>query len=225
MLDKELKDILRQTLQATGARAARVVHDEPAAVGHIRPLGAGAFLHVELDTELEELEPLGAALERTARALRACARRYAVSPVPEIAVSPGDNTPRERVLERVKAYLSALCNVQYTLNTAVVHHGNLVSTAHELDELQESRLPFLVRLVDAESQKRSASSHADVWGQDYYARSFYYGACIIAFFDGPFALDFFRHRTRMVARELCALLPMLDDPPPSPAQIAPRPQD
>jgi len=58
---------------------------------------------------------------------------------------------------------------------------------------------------------------------DFYAVSFWFDACLIVFFSGPYSSDFMRHRARRVTRELANLLPELDDPTLDPVQAAPIP--
>jgi len=100
-----------------------------------------------------------------------------------------------------------------------------VASASPLDELLRDRLHFLTRLVAAEADKnKGKSSHAEVAGEDYFASSFYFGAYLVTFFDGPYSIDFVRHRSKQVRRELTHLLELLDEGPPDPASVAPIPE-
>jgi hypothetical protein len=110
------------------------------------------------------------------------------------------------------------------VNAAVVRHSELLSSAEPLDELQRERIPFTVKRVNAEAARRRTHSHAEVAGDDFFAVSFYFDAHLIAFFDGVYALDFVRHRAKLVTRELSHLLALLDEPPVDPAQAMPIPE-
>jgi hypothetical protein len=49
--------------------------------------------------------------------------------------------------------------------------------------------------------------------------SFWYDAVLVVLLVEPYAVDFVRHRTRQVARELTNLLPLLEPDPEAPAVI------
>ncbi len=189
------------------------------------PVGGGALLSAQFYRDPGDRDDeRAAALERTARALRACARRWDVPTLPPLVYPDRGVGGRQRALERVEAYLQALSNTHGMLNAIVTHHGQPIASASALTELQRERLPFMLKRVKAEASRRDGSSHAYIAGEDCFAQSFWFDACLIAFFDGPYAVDFVRHRTRLVTRELANLLPMLDDPDRDPAQVAPLPE-
>ena len=227
MFHDELRQRLLELCAETGAVDARITHARPGALPdagvHRVPLGVGAYLDVELSAEPSESQ--AAAIERAARALRDCARRWEL-PLPPLGGEPAAVPMRARIVGRIERFLRALTDVQGAANALVTVHGSLVASALPTEELQRERIDFMLRRVDAEVGRQvGESSHAELHGPDFYATSFWYGACLIVFFDQPFSLDFVRHRARMVTRELASLLPDLDDPPRDPARVAPLPPE
>lgn len=228
MLEDELRYLLRELLDTTGAAGAAVVHERPPIADRARvtPLGQGAFLRLHLGTTPCErtAEECAAAMERSARALRACARRWEISKIPELELWRADTSPPvDRINHRITTFLQALSNTQNAVGAIVTLHGRVVASCGNLEEIHWESVPFTIRRVAGEATRRRRS-HGELVGDDYYAVSFWFGACLVAFFSGPYAVDFFRHRTRLVLRELSQLLPMLDDPPPEPANLAPIPE-
>src|SRR5690606_21844098 len=140
------------------------------------------------------------AMERAARALRACARRWDVERVPACAVGSGPAVaPRERVMTRIVAFLRALANTQSAVNAVVTLRRDIVASSHPLTDEQIASIPFTIRRVDVEAG-RSRSSHGELAGDDFYAVSFWFHAHLVVFFAGPYAVDFARHRARLVTR-------------------------
>lgn len=223
MLESELRGILRELATEVGAERVSIVREEEDgadAKGAI-PLGGGAFLVLESGPpEGAEAE---AAVERAARAIRACARRWDADVIP--ALVAGAAAPSaDRVRERIDVFLRGLVGDQSADNAIVSLRGHVVGAAHEPDELQVDRVPFMLKRLDAEAGRlKGKSSHAEISGDDFYAVSFWYGAALIAFFTKPFSLDFVRHRARRVTHELSLLMGDLDDPPRDPARVAPVP--
>lgn len=221
-LTDETRAILRELVTDTGATAAETT-DEPgppeAGGDGVRtlPLGGGVFLRVEMPAETSgRSEDLEACLERATRALRTAARRWD-EPVPLIAVGPGYGTRHDRVIERITSFLQALAAMQHADNALVVHRGKVVASSRPLGELEEARWPFIARRAAAAADKAAGSSHAELADPDFFALTFWYGAALIIYFTGAYAVDFVRHRARRVARELADLLPDLDPDPASPA--------
>jgi hypothetical protein len=132
---------------------------------------------------------------------------------------------RARIVARIEAYLKALVNMQHAVNAVLVLRTDAVATAEPPTELQRERLTFLLKRMSAEERKRRGeTSHAELVGDDFYAVSFWYGACLVVYFDAPYALDFVRHRARRVTHELASMLPDLDEPPHlDPVQTSPLP--
>lgn len=269
VLEDEVRDLLRELLDTTGATKVAVVHppgDEPGvpADEHQRvvPLGKGAFLCLDFRLRPPPLEAgasrerllrmmrgqstaapdrghgasrgngldprkeahIAEAVERSARALRACARRWGAERVPACALGSGASVPaRERVKARILAYLQALTNTQSAINAVVTLRGRAVASSLPLTDTQRASIPFTIRRVDVEAN-RTKSSHGELVGDDFYAVSFWYHACLLIFFAGPYAVDFVRHRARLVTRELAPLLAWLDEPPPSSTNVAPIPE-
>lgn len=237
MLLDEIRQLLRELASDIGATRTEVVHSRPMSRAdnvRISALGGGAFLCVELasgdgadgiyDRRLQGQSDLqvAAAMTRCVRALRACARRWECARVPVCADSRSADMPVDRVRERIVSYLQALANGHGAHLVLVTVGRDIAAASSPPDELSRERIPFIVRRVEVEAGRRKRS-HADVVTVDTYAQSFWFDACLIAYFSQPFAEDFIRHRTRLVTRELIPLLTMLDDPPPSPAQVAPVP--
>ncbi len=225
MLDDELRTILIDLAATVGAATVEIAREEAAApaaqAGQRRrtlALGAGATLVVQLagppDSETD------AAIERAGRAIRAATRRWQaeVAPPMQSGAPPAHAT---KVVDRMRVFLEALCGSTGADAAAVVRHGKLVASAGPLTPLQEDRLPFTVKLVEAEALKQTNSSHAFLFGDDYYATTFYYGAALIGFSSRPIAPDFVRHHVKRVCRELSHMLALLDEEPPDPAHVIP----
>ncbi|MCG8422701.1 MAG: hypothetical protein MJE77_32695 [Proteobacteria bacterium] len=205
---------------------------------HVVPLGSGAFLSVEfaipsitdihrpdsgVSARLDD-DARAQAIEVCVRSLRASARRWGESRVPNIALNSSQAPNRNRVEKRIRVFLQALVNMQYAVNAVVAVRGKVVTSAMQLADEQRASLLFTQRRLQAEASRGQKSSHAELTGDDFYAVSFWYDACLIAFFSAPYAVDFVRHRARLVTREISLLLPLLDEPPPAGASAAPIPE-
>jgi hypothetical protein len=238
MLDDELRELLRELCAASGAVAAAVGPAEPPPT----PRGPLA-VRVELDGGAVLVAWFGAAdgddaaaadasaarraaLERTARAIRASTRRWdvEVAAIPAVT-SEGSPAAARQARLRIQAFLDALVGSLGMTAAVVTRKVSIVASAGQLGELERERVPFTVRRVHVEiDRRRGRSSHAEIVGDDVYAVSFWYDACLVCFFAAPFSPDFVRHRARLVTRELTPLLAMLDvDPDLDPVQTAPRP--
>ncbi|MEM9487639.1 MAG: hypothetical protein AAGC55_00775 [Myxococcota bacterium] len=245
MLENELRDLLRELTESIGALSASVVHVRSAAEAReiedgearrppvhevlVAALGSGAFLRVVVPAQPSERSgddgegERARAIEQCSRALRACTRRWNEPRVPVVTLNASSIPVRERVEVRIAEFLKALANTQHALNAVVAVHGKVVASASTLAADEGASIPFTQRRLAVEASRRQRS-HAELVGEDYYAVSFWYGACLLVFFSKPYAVDFIRHRARLVTRELSSLLPLLDDPPPSGAQVAPHPE-
>jgi hypothetical protein len=233
-LSDELREILKELGEATGAMAAWIA---PTGDGEaVRELGGGMSLYLGVDagkpgSEGDDGDDGGvpgelateAALEHAARALRAAGRRWSIDALPRVNWALDDRPSRERVLERIESYLQALANADRCDNMLLVRDSVLVASASPPTELQRERIAFAVRQVAAAAARREGTSHGEIVGDDLYVRSFYIGAVLIGFFSGPWATDFVRHRARRVTGDLAHLLGMLDVPPPSDVATAPVP--
>ncbi|HKE19602.1 MAG TPA: hypothetical protein VKB80_32215 [Kofleriaceae bacterium] len=212
-------------LDASADLRSHATHSMSVPVGGGAVLRAG-FLHAE-----DPPDPNGraAALERAARALRACARRWDVGTLPPLAFPESSRSPRGLILSRVRSYLGALVGSLGMDNAVVTLRGRVLASARPLGELHRAQIPFTVRRVAVEADRRRGggpggpSSHGELVGEDFYALGFWYGGCLLGFFSRPYAADFVRHRARLVTRELSHLLSLLDEPSHDPAQTAPRP--
>jgi hypothetical protein len=245
VLEDEVRELLRELTRTTGAVSVAVVHDPPlpGARARVAPLGNGAFLRLELgappvalvgepaaEPPRLKLDPrreaeIAEAMERSARALRACARRWEAERVPACSAKRTTTSApaHERIRARIHSFLSALVSTQNAVNAVVTLRRQVVASSHAMTDDQSASIAFTIRRVDVEASRKS-SSHAELMGDDFYAVSFWYHACLIIFFSGPYAVDFVRHRARLVTRELAQLLPLLDEPPPSSASLAPIPE-
>jgi len=261
VLKDELRQLLRELAQATGAVSVAIAHPElselPGLAGgpwrpgrhdaeldispELRssathsmsvPVGGGAVLRAGFLCAEEPPDPNGraAALERAARALRACARRWDVGTLPPLAFPETSRSPRGLILSRVRSYLTALVGSLGMDNAVVTLRARVLASARPLGEMHRAQIPFTVRRVASEGDRRrgtgsagSPSSHGELAGEDFYALGFWYGGCLVGFFSRPYSADFVRHRARLVTRELSHLLSLLDEPTHDPAQTAPRP--
>jgi hypothetical protein len=244
MLHDEVRELLRELAAAVGAERVDIVHaadttepppasDAPDAPdGHPRrvPLGNRAFLEIAAAAARDaapesRAAERAAAVERAVRALRAAARRWQAERLPIMAVLASEAAPphEDRVRGAIAGFLQALANTERARAVAVTVQGRVVAASVALDELERERLPFLLRRVTVAASRQVGRSHAEIADPDVYLASFWFDACLVAFFAGPYSTDFFRHRARMVMRELSLLLPMLDEPPPTAANVAPLP--
>ncbi len=247
MLLDEVRQLLRELIQDTSALSAAVVHgvtdlcdvddvpdaDDAAVTGLVvEPLGNHVFLRIRLPAgkaplpgaEHPVLDALVAGMiVRAVRALRASTRRWGEVRVPECLVGRSDEPQRDRVRERMRAFLEALHNAHGADAVLVSLRGEIVASSRPGNEMNRERVPFIVRRVAVEA-RRQGISHTEMTSSDFYARSFWFSACVVMFFSVPYSIDFVRHRVRMVCRELIPLLSMLDDPPPVGVQTAPIPE-
>lgn len=225
---------MRELAAAVGAERVDIVHrtdaparddDNPRCV----PLGNRAYLEIQSRPCPEAPESRAAehaaAVERAVRALRAAGRRWEAERLPVMSVAAEAGAPHDRrVRERIAAFLEALANIQRARAVAITLRGRVVASSVPLDELERERLPFLLRRVAVEAERQEGRAHAELADPDVYVASFWFEAALVAFFDSPYAVDFFRHRARMVMRELSQLLAMLEEPPPGSASMAPIPE-
>ena len=227
MIDEEIRDCLRELVAETGAVSAKIVTDENAQSGvpaRTLALGGGEYLRVELPTrtEREGLEhDIEAAFDRATRQLRGIRRRWEVSNLPEISVSPNLPPAGDLVKRRIHSYLVALAGIDRGTNAFCMRGPTLVAAATPPGELEATRWPFLARRVM--QTHAPGSSHGEIVDPDAYAMSFWYDAALVVLLDEPYAVDFVRHRCRQVARELSNLLPMLDPDPGGSAAVRRRP--
>ena len=227
MFEDEIRHILRDLLAATGAGSASIVlltEGGELPEGVHASLGNSAHLVVELSgTARADETEWRVGLEHSARALRACARRWDRA-LPPMCVHAGLGhvTQRDRAMARIVEFLTALANTEHCENTLVYRNGEVVASARAVSELASDRLSFIVRQVDARA-RAADRTHGEFAGDDVFAVSFWYGAYLVAYFGHPYSVDFVRHRARLVTRELADLLPLLELPPDAPATVLPVP--
>lgn len=222
-LETEVREVLRELVEETGAVSARILENDDIRTGvpaRTLSLGGGEYLRVELPTRVDRSagreHDVEAAFERATRQLRAIRRRWEISRLPEVTVSPGAPSPN-RVIERIAHFLTALANVDRATNAFCTRGTQLVVAARPPDELEAARWPFLARRALASHAPHS--SHGEIVDPDAYAMTFWYDAVLVVLLVEPYAVDFVRHRTRQVAKELANLLPMLEPDPEAPAAI------
>lgn len=217
--------LLSELLAHLGARRIAVVPagapSPPLGVGGVRtlPLGGGARLEVELGAIGRADDEVDRALEEAVRALRHLARDHR-APLPAVAVTSAGPV---RILDRIRAYVHALGELHGAHNAILVVRGEVVVARRDPDPLERSRLELILRRLDA-TARHKGSSHADLADADAFSLSFWHHAALVLYFGGPYPVDFVRHRTRLVARELQELLPDLDPEPEAPA-VSLRPPD
>lgn len=229
-IEEEVRDVLKELVQDTGAISARIVDDDMnSRIGvpaKTLALGGGEYLRVELPTRTERdtgtEHDIEAAFEKVTRQLRAIRRRYEVARLPEVSVGPGTPPTGDRVINTIEKYMQGLASIDRASNAFVTRGTQLIASARPADELEATRWPFLARRVLA--TKEPGSSHGEVVDPDAYAMSFWYDATLVLLLTEPYGVDFVRHRCKQVSRELCNLLPMLDPDPEAPAAIGPRPR-
>ena len=220
----EVRSALRELVEEIGAVSARIVEHDDLRTGvpaRTLALGGGEYLRVELPTRHSRETGVEAAFERVTRQLRAIRRRWEVARLPEVSVSPGTLPTNERIADRIRGYLCALASIDRVTNAFVTRGPQLIAAARKPGDVEATRWPFLARRVLATHAPHS--SHGEVIDPDAYAMSFWYDAAIVVLLVEPYAVDFVRHRTRQVARELASLLPMLEPDPETPAAIRRRP--
>src|SRR5687768_2804297 len=156
MLKDELRQLLRELATATGAVAVAIAHPEQdltladvdgddSSTGEDSsgshdvavPVGGGAVLRACFLCAEDPPDPNGraAAMERTARALRACARRWDVGTLPPVAFPETARSPHGLILSRIESYLRALVASLGMENAIVTLRGRLVASARPLNEL------------------------------------------------------------------------------------------
>jgi hypothetical protein len=228
-IESEVRQVLRSLLEETGAVSARILEHDDIRTGvpaRTLALGGGEYLRVELPTRIDRASgrehDVEAAFERATRQLRAIRRRWEISRLPELTVSPGGPSSN-RVLERITHFMTALGNVDRATNAFCTRGTQLVAAARDPDELESTRWPFLARRALA--THAPGSSHGEVVDPDAYAMSFWYDAILVVLFVEPYGVDFVRHRCRQVARELSHLLPLLEPDPSAPMAARRRPPE
>lgn len=224
----EVDDILRELLREPGALGVQVVTEgaiaEAGAGGQARrALGGGAELVVSVGASAPPELP--AAIERAARELRACIRRHGVEQVPQLSLVGRAPRSRAALLGKVRDFLGALAAMHGATGAVVLRGAEVLAVAGTLEPAHSERLQFLRKRIDAEAaRQRGRSSHAEVVGDDVYARSFWFDAYLVIFLHAEgWALDFVRHRARAVCRALSVILPHLENDPPTPANVRPLP--
>lgn len=217
---------LRELLDALGARRVSIVPvgagDPPLGAGGVRtlPLGGGARLELELGAIGRASDDVDRAAEETVRELRQLVRDHQTT-WPAVTVTAA--APM-RVRDRIRTYLAALADLHGARAAVVCLRDRPLVGNRELDDRDAARLPLLIRRLPAAAARRG-SSHGELADDDVYVLGFWHHAAIVVFFGGPYSIDFVRHRTRLVARELAELLPDLDPRPGAPAMAQRRPDE
>lgn len=228
MLEEELTELLREFMTTSQAQVVQIIPENQTLPLHSRTakLGMGSLLCATFHTR----EPAGAAqtraelLERTARRLRACAKQGEAAEWPLLRLPSDRPDPRRLILARIQQFLQGLVDSSDLYQVVCTCRGELVASAYPLEEMDESRLDLLMRQLDLAADKNVGSNHGELVRDELYAQSFWYGAGLFCFASKPYALDFVRHRCKLVARELVHLLSMLDGDPDKPVKTAPKPE-
>lgn len=224
MID-EVRAVLADLLDRLGARRISVVPPQgtppPLGPGGLRtlPLGAGARLEVELGAIGRADEQVDRALEEAVRALRQLARDHHAT-LPAVTVHGAGPV---RVLDRIRAYVLALGELHGAQNAILLVRDEVLVASRDPDPLERARLELIGRRLEATARQRR-TSHADLADADAFSLSFWHRAALVLYFAGPYPVDFVRHRTRLVARELSELLPDLDPEPSAPAVVLRPPE-
>jgi len=228
MLEANLYAILRHQLAYTGATVLRITnnHEDLRPLDRYTELVTGVSLVASFaDPERDDQRPSRQELiERASRALRSCYRDHAdvLDTVPDwpMLEFPDTSKPvregQELIRARIQQFLKGLVDSGPIRQCALLLRGRLVASALPLEEIDEAQLDLLCRQLDRASQSASGTAHGELVRSDVYAHSFWYGASLIEFASDDYAVDFVRHRSKMVAKELSNLLAMLDDGPNTP---------
>jgi hypothetical protein len=178
----------------------------------------------ELVAIVERADESAAVVDAAARAIGAAFRGLALEAWPELRAASRTARSKAALLRRVARFLDAFA-ASHASAVVVLRGADILATGGAaLDPLRLDRLAFLRKRLDAEATRlRGRSSHAELAADDVFARSFWFGAYFVSFFDRPYALDFVRHRARAVTRELSLLLPHLLEEPTDPVLTSPKP--
>ncbi len=228
MLHSEIEELLREVMAASKAFRVGIETSAPKASAYIHSAALGQeahlvaeFEHIESPHDEQSRQEL---IERSSRAMRACLRRNGETDFPYLALPNDKPDPKHLILARIQQFLCGIVDTTKLYQMVVLHRGELIASAYVLDELDVERLALLDRQLELAAKKTPGTDHGELIRDDIYARTFWYGASMIGFANSPYALDFVRHRSKMVARELSHLLSLLEDGPESPSSIAPLPE-
>ena len=216
----EVRSALRELVEEIGGISARIVDHDDLRTGvpaRTLALGGGEYLRVEQGTRQRRDVDVEAAFDRAVRQLRAIRRRWEIARLPEVTVAPGVHPSQSRVAERIASYVRAVAGIDRAHNAFLIRGTQLLAAARPPDALETARWPFLARRALASHAPHS--SHGEIVDPDAYAMTFWYDAVLVVLLVEPYAVDFVRHRTRQVAKELANLLPMLEPDPEAPAAI------
>jgi hypothetical protein len=228
MLADEIAELLREFMTTAQAQAVEIIPENqpPPLHSQSAKLGMGCLLCATFHTRESPDAPQTRSelLDRAARALRACIRDAEASEWPLLRLPSDRPDPRRMILARIQQFLQGLVDSSDLYQVALTCRGQLIACAYPLEEMDESRLDLLMRQLDLAAEKKVGSDHGELIHDELYAQSFWYGAGLFCFASKPYAVDFVRHRCKLVARELVHLLTMLDDDPDKPVKTAPIPE-
>ncbi len=233
MLEEILQGLLRTHLATTGASALRITRN-PTDLGE-HQLRAKLAARVSLiatfagPERVDVLPGRRELLERAARELRACyreqpgesKRKWPEMHFPDSETAAHD--PQRLILARIQQFLRALVDSGPFHQQVLMLRGRLVASAAPLEKLEEAQLDMLSRQLEKAGQAANGTAHGELAREGLYARGFWYGAALIGFCNGDYSLDFVRHQSKLVARELTSLLTMLEGDPNKPVKVAPPP--
>ncbi|MFH0902067.1 MAG: hypothetical protein V2A73_15665 [Pseudomonadota bacterium] len=220
--EDEIDDILRQLLRSEGVMAAAVLPqgvDSISALveegGTMRriPLAGNAELAVLVANEAKG--SIDRRIDQTAGKLASCIRRWQEEHFPEMRLIGRARRSRAMLVCRIGRLLEEFVNL-FQANAAIVVRQDVLAMGGRLSEEQRQLIPALSARVDA-AAAQARSSHGEISDGDLYGRSFWFGAYFFCFFERPYSVDFVRHRSRAIAREISSILPFLNEEPPCPA--------
>ena len=119
---------------------------------------------------------------------------------------------QEKIKLRLREFLLALVSATDACQGFVVYKGNTISHTPFQSQKYTDQLPLLIRRLDKLAMESRASSHSTWITKESFACSFYYGAALCLFFDKPYSLDFTKHRSKHVCKEMSLLLAEMGDP-------------
>lgn len=229
MLEAEVTELLRELLGDSGAAGVHIGPESEVVKPNtlLAKLGSESALFATFASP----EPPGIPetrremLEKAARAIRACMRKHEASTPPRLALPNGTPDQKHLILARIQQFLEGLVGTSELYQAVLWYRGRLVGSAVPVAELDHERMPLLTRQIAQEARRNPDSSHGELVRDDVYGRSFWHDAYLVAFGDRSYSVDFIRHRSKQVCRELTHLLNLLDDGPDSPAKSALPPTD
>ncbi|MBL4633996.1 MAG: hypothetical protein JKY56_08990 [Kofleriaceae bacterium] len=227
MENAELEELLRELLSDSSAERVyiRIAKETRSPHELFASLGRGAIVVAEFAASENFLsfQSRQEHLERYSRRIRACALRLEIEQFPELEFPNQNPDPKRLIVARIQQFLVGLVDTSELYQMVLLRSGQLIASAHPVDDLDSERLDLLHRQLSAAAQQSAGSAHGELVQPRLYGLRFWHGASLLGFSRANYSLDFVRYRSKMVSRELAHLLSMLDNGPDSPGAIAPIP--